>query len=530
MHVISRRNLVTTFAGFAAAAAVNPFPNIVSVVAQQASPTADTREPAESQVLRWMDAPPPGLSVSAYSAAFWNAFLQNVYMTPFVQLSSGEIAEGICSSYTVSDDLLTYTFTINPKAIWSDGTKVTANDIKASWEWMANTAVSNNVFNYYQTQVVVGNEDVVSGKTTDMSGLKVVDDDTLEITLKQPYTPFIYYCTDCLLLAHQKANIESGADWDQRPTVASGPMMVESFDANAGTVTLIKNPNWWGQKTTIERVELVPITDASTQLLTWQSDQVDVWGEWGIGTDQARSIDRAELKNAYPGNGFLLLNTQQPPFDDVHMRRAVQRATDVATIVPVVYGDWQLPATGITHPTDPAYLERAPLLDIEAAKAELAQSKYASGAIPAPVAVLAAGDWVKVGAMMQQMLKDALDIDLQVVAADQASLEQTNSAAIGAGGNGVLYWGPGGLLSWGWHKDNYWFNGPIHAVDQEIEDLLNQGDALPDDQLDERIKIYQQAEQLILDRAYMIPVTWSSVELGKTPPNPGLPTRAGTQT
>lgn len=507
---LTRRRLLATAASFAAAAAVNPFPQVAgprTVLAQ-----GDAPEPAEEQVLRWIDPGTTRLSVPVYDT-FWQRMSQNVYMTPFVQDRDGNISAGICSEYTVSDDQLTYTFTMNPDAVWSDGSKITSHDIKYSWEWMANPAISGNVFNYYQTQAVVGNRDVYGGTATEMSGLVAIDDDTLQVTLAQPYTPFIYYCTHNLMGAHQKQNIVNGGpDWDKAPTVASGPFMVESFDINSGAVTLVQNPHWWGTKPTLTQINLIPIPDAGTQLITWTNGQAEVWPS-GPTIDFLRQFGLEEVQDhPAPSSRFFMFNTRQAPLDDMHVRRALQRAIDVQTMVAGVFGEfveYVHPATGISHPVDPAYVERPFLFDVEAAKEELAQSKYAGGDIPPIVIVPVYGsDWVKLATVMQQMWQDNLGLDVQVVPSDQATALQSQDAGVKNGGNSVLYLGPGGLLSWGWHKDNYWFNGAVNTVDDEVETLLNQGDSIPIDEVEKRAAAYAQAEQLILDRGYVLPIHW----------------------
>lgn len=507
---LTRRRLLATAASFAAATAVNPFPQIVAprrALAQDATP-----EPAEEQVLRWIDSGTTRLSIPVYDS-FWQRMSQNVYMTPFVQDRDGNISAGICSEYAVSDDGLTYTFTMNPDAVWSDGSKITSHDIKYSWEWMANPEISGNIFNYYQTQSVAGNREVYDGTATEMSGLVALDDDTLQITLDQPYTPFIYYCSHNLMGVHQKANIVNGGpDWDKVPTVASGPFMVESFDINSGGLALVQNPMWWGTKPTLTRVEYTPIPDPGTQLITWTNGQADVWPS-GPTIEFLRQFGLEEVQDhPAPSSRFFLLNTQQPPLDDIHLRRALQRATDVETMVAGVFGEfveYVHPATGISHPVDPAYRERPFLFNVEEARAELALSKYADVEIPPIIAVpVYDTDWVKLATVLQQMWKDNLNVDVQVVPGDQATALQTQDAGITNGGNSVLYLGPGGLLSWGWHKDNYWFNGAVNTVDDEVEALLVKGDSIPVEDVAGRAEAYAQAEQLILDRGYVIPVHW----------------------
>jgi peptide/nickel transport system substrate-binding protein len=512
MSQFTRRHLLVTSAAFASAAALNPFPKIVSpsrAAAQELTPA-----PAESQVIRWVGPGTRALSIPVYDD-FWWTNLQSVYMTPFVQDTSGEISPGICADYTVSDDQLIYTFTMNPSAVWSDGSKITASDIKYTWDWMANPKLSGNPFNYYQTQAVKGNREVFAGSASEMSGLVVLDDDTLQITLSQPYTPFIYYCTHCLLGVHQKKNIEEGGpDWDKRPTVASGPFMVETFDVNEGSLTLVRNPHWWGQQPIIERLEYRAMPDPNARLLAWNNDEIEVIAG-GASSDFLRQYGDGEVaKDPIAGNSFLLFNVQIEPLSDLHLRRALQRATDTVTLVKAVWETYWPPATSIVAPGDPAYIDRPFLFDVEAAKAELAQSSYKSGDAVPPIVMVARGaDQVKYGTILQQMWHDALGVQLQVVPTDQPYPGGVTNGSVSVGQNVVLYLGPGGLLSWGWHKDNYWFTDHIKTVDEDVEALLNQGDQIADANVADRAAAYKAAEDLILDRAYTMPICWDVIAL-----------------
>jgi len=501
---------MATFAGFGAAAALNPFPKIISAAAQESTPGP---EPAESQVLRWLSTQITRLSIPGYGPEPMNRILPALYMTPFTQDLDGNFHPGICADYSVSDDRLTYTFHMNPDAKWSDGTPVTSGDIKFTWEWMANTAVSGNPFNGYQTQMVEGNAEVLAGTATEMSGLATPDDATLQITLTAPFAPFIYYCSDSLLGAHQRANIENGGEnWDTKPTVASGPFMVEQFDQNTGAFSMVQNPYWWGTKPTIQRVEFTPVTDAGTALLSWTNDECEVWSNGGT-VQFYKQFGGSELI-AYPGGFFvgITFNTQQAPLDDIHVRRAIQRAIDVETAVKAIYGDFAAPATGIASPNDPSYVERTFLFDVDAAKAELAQSAYANGSIPSIQAVVTnANDWVNLTTVFQQMLKDALGIDLQVIPADQATTGQEDAAGIRIIQDGVLYLGPGSVVSWAYHKNNSIMQTWIRVADDDVEAFLNQGDAASVDDVQTRAEAYRQAEQLMLDRAYVLPLDWGPV-------------------
>src|SRR5207245_797364 len=97
---------------------------------------------------------------------------------------------GICSDWKVSADGLTYTLTIDPRARFSDGSKVTAADLKFSWEYLC-FPETKAWASAYVAGPIVGYQDVVDGKSRTMAGLAVKDEQTLEVTLARPYTPFV---------------------------------------------------------------------------------------------------------------------------------------------------------------------------------------------------------------------------------------------------------------------------------------------------------------------------------------------------
>lgn len=508
-HSFTRRQLMPTFAGFAAAAAINPFPRVFPTRVQESTP-ASLPEPAESQALRIVQGPLSGL----YDITWF--FDASVWLTPFIQNEDGMFSPGVCSDYTVSDDLLTYTLKMNPDAVWSDGSKITAHDIKYTWEWEANPAhEQTGRIPYGPSTKVVGLADVMAGTVTEANGLVVLDDDTLTVTLTEPYTPFIYQCSETYAHVLPKATLEAGGvDWDkQLPVLASGPFVPESLDINAGSASFAPNPRWWGKKPTLERIEFVPISDAGTQLLSWQNDECEVLNIAYAPSAFYQQYGASEIIQIYRSVHFVSMKTTVPPFDDLHFRRAVQRSIDVQTITSLLWGADKQPATSISDPLDAAYEERPFLFDVDAAKAELAQSKYANNPIPSVTWVVPYGvDGVTQGTAIQQMLKDTLAFDVQVIPGDQATAEQTNESALQLTGNGLLYAGAGGLLTWAWHQDNARM-GFVAADDDEFEALLVRGDSLPVDDVAGRADAYRQADQLMLDRGYVIPVWYVENDL-----------------
>ena len=98
-------------------------------------------------------------------------------------------------SWDTSRDGKTITFHIRNDIYFSDGTKLTANDVKFTFERCFDPdgpAYTSGVLDYYLTPVkIVGGQAKADGKASAVSGIKVLDDYTISFTLEQPYAPFI---------------------------------------------------------------------------------------------------------------------------------------------------------------------------------------------------------------------------------------------------------------------------------------------------------------------------------------------------
>src|SRR5262249_48031499 len=157
-----------------------------------------------------------------------------------------------------------------PKAKWSDGSKLTAPDVKAGWE-MSAAPVPDGVklqkFSQFVAtgmETIVGYKDVAAGKAKQMSGLTVTDPDTLTVQLTQADPIFPQR------LALPVMGVMKADQWAQDPFIFqkpeclfNGPYKTVAYDQQAQTYAFEPNPNWWGTKPSIPRVELKAKLDES---------------------------------------------------------------------------------------------------------------------------------------------------------------------------------------------------------------------------------------------------------------------------
>ena len=117
---------------------------------------------------------------------------------------------------TVSTDNLTYTFKLRQDVKFQDGRAVTAADFKYSWERVANPATNSPSAATYLGDIA-GVKDELAGQTNQISGVKVLDDYTLQVTIAAPESSFLYKLTFPTAFVVDKNNVNSGQNWWRKP-------------------------------------------------------------------------------------------------------------------------------------------------------------------------------------------------------------------------------------------------------------------------------------------------------------------------
>lgn len=507
---MSRRSLLAGSAALASGLTFAQSPFGAPAVQERRPPAASDR-----QILRLGTSSAP----SRLSMAGYGGFLVQLgtllYQPPFRADAQGTLVPGVCTDWSVSADNLRYTFTLDPAARFSDGSKITAEDMKYSFEYMA-MPESGNPFPYYQTQAVVGHDAVRRGETREMSGLAVIDDETLQITLARPFSPFLAYCSQMLNGIYQRRNIEEGgAEWDSRPTVSSGPYVVESWDRDTGATVLVPNPFWWREQSPITRLEIIVAPDVNTLSVLWSNDEIDFW---------VRPLELAAQYETGPERDFLVptpspylyflcCRTTVPPMDDINVRRALLLATDVETIVPALFEGSFLPANSLSSPAIPGYEPKPPFFDPDAARAALAASSYGGAEnLPPVVFGVAAGTSLSVSAQaIQQSWRDVLGIEPAVLPSDPGFDPSEIGANVFFRVPGPMFVDAGGFITWALKSDNSVFQETVQIQDPDVDALIEQAEALAATDLAGRTALYDQASDLMVQRGYLIPYCYGPI-------------------
>src|SRR5712692_3209391 len=315
--------------------------------------------------------------------------LSNVFLPPRVRDDQNNLQPGYLASYQPNADGSVWTLKLDPNAKWSDGSKLTAQDVKAGWEWSAAPAPSGVQMQKFSQFVATGMEtidgykDVAAGKATAMGGVKVVDPETLTVQLIRP-DPIFSNRLALPVMGVMKADqfAKDPFVFEKPECLFNGPYKTVSYDKQAQNYAFEPNPNWWKTKPSIQRIELKAKVDESTLYALWQNNQIDV-GFWtGDVLKQLFANDSKLISRLpYPGVGMgILFNVTKEPVSDINVRKAMAHGADFNNIVKSVMGDTQRPALGMIPPELPCWDKREATykFDVAMAKGFLAQSKYGS--------------------------------------------------------------------------------------------------------------------------------------------------------
>lgn len=159
----------------------------------------------------------------------------------------------------------TVTYALNPKAVWSDGKSVTAEDFISMWKALNGT---NKAYAVISTTGYDKMESVVQGKTK----FDVI------VTFKETYAdwqPLFGSLKPASLTATPEAFNNS---WKLAPNPTSGPFIWDGVDNTAKTITVKRNPKWWGEKPYLDRIVFKQVPQAAQidALLNGEIDYMDV--------------------------------------------------------------------------------------------------------------------------------------------------------------------------------------------------------------------------------------------------------------
>ncbi len=315
-----------------------------------------------------------------------------------------EVQPGQAESYTVSDDGLTWTFTMRDGLKWSDGSELNAKDFEYSFKRVCDPTVAAP----YGETVMGMVEGYAEAAAGDLDALQVKASDdgkTLTVQLAYPCSYFDKLVAFGTLSPVQQATVEANGDaWATTPEtyICNGPFKITEW-VPGERIVVSKNENyaggWDSKRIVTDEITFLLLEDSSASYAAYNSGTAQLIKD--VPTEEIPSLTKAEdggdfHVEAILGTYYLNMNTSIEPFNDVNVRKALNLAIDRDYVANVIMQGTYMPAynfmgTGVTDSTGyfmdnaiaanggKTYISEDYEANLAAAKQALADAGYPNG-------------------------------------------------------------------------------------------------------------------------------------------------------
>ncbi|MBM7539926.1 ABC transporter substrate-binding protein [Amphibacillus cookii] len=434
----------------------------------------------------------------------------NIYEALVVQDENMELQPGLATEWTMVDDL-TWEFTLREGVTFHDGSEFNADVVKANIDRVLDDAIASpRSFLYDMITDVV-----------------VVDDYTVQFETEYSFAPLPAH------LAHNGGGMISGelieADYEaiedgEEPgsvisngPIGTGPFVFESWTSGS-EIVLHRNDDYWGENAHLDSITFKVVPEDSTRIAELETDAAHI-------SDPLSPSDVARVEgsdgmhvNRQPSVSlsYIGFNAEKEPFDDPLVRQAISMAIDKDAIIDGIFDGAGIPAIGPIAPDVFGYDDSISGLeyDVEEAKALLAEAGYEDG-FSTTLWTNDQRERVDMATYVQAELENiGIDVDIEIMEWG-AYLENT---AAGEHDMFVLGWTTvTGDADYGmypmFHSDNFGEPGNrTFLANDELDDILIEARQNPDE--DERLALYREAQEILVDEAPMLYIHHQEFLLG----------------
>jgi oligopeptide transport system substrate-binding protein len=443
--------------------------------------------------------------------------LQQIYEGLLAWDENNKVAPGLAERWDLSEDGRTYTFHLRKGVKFHNGREMTADDVKYSFERAANPDLQSPTVLTYLAEIE-GVREKVGRQAQEIRGVRVIDPFTVSITLDAPRPYFLGRLT--FPIAYVVAREAAPADKEiltAAGMVGTGPYRAERFEPEQ-LLVMVAHDDYWGGRPAIDRLERPQIKDALTRLNKFKTGEVDLTRVERADVPGLRNdpqlADKVHIFER-PSMYYMGINVGVKPFDDVRVRQAFAMAIDRDQITRDVLGGLNEPARSILPPSIPGHRADAPAhpYNPEQARRLLAEAGYPEGR-GFPSIEMAHRDGQQDVRLVAEALVTQLRQNLGVNITTrqypwQQYLDKHDNKEFALFHMRWMadYFDPENFLSVllagysDYNKMNY--SNPRYDA------LTRRGDTFVGPEAD-RIRLYQQAEDIVLNDAVFVPIYYES--------------------
>ena len=476
------------------------------------STTNGTPVPASRQVLRF---PNVGISDSASldPALGPDANTAQIVSMVYSGLVRSDVNLNVIpdqATWDVSSDNRVYTFHLKSGITFSDGTPVTAQTYVYTLTRALLPQVKSGIASFFEG-AIVGADAVSAGKTKTLTGVKALDDSTLQITLTHAAPYFLEVLTNSLYFPLNKTVISQygQGDWPNHVAglgVGTGPFMVKEWDHKV-KIILVPNPHYYGTKTKLSEVDMYFVTEPTTAFKSYQANQYDfIWNITPNDQQTAKSLPGFVRKSLLETD-LLFFNNKMPPFNSLAVRQAFAYAINKEALIHAIFKDAVVVAPTIIPPGMPGYQPDYAGIPYNKEKARsLIQSVYPDVSKVPPITFsYPTSQIIPVEAdALQEMWQTALGVRVNLRSVDLVAYNtettqhsvQFGSTQWGADFPDPYDWLALNLTSNAANNNGEWSNPTFDQTIAQAEQATG----------DQRISLYNKAEQIAISDVGWLPV------------------------
>ncbi len=415
-----------------------------------------------------------------------------------------EVVPDLAERWDVDPSGTVYTFYLHKNAKFHNGRAVTARDVMYSIERACDPKRGSVLRAQSYLNDIVGAMSRTTGEAASISGLKAVDDWTVQITIDAPKPYFLAKLTYPTSYVVSQEEVEKApGDWASHPS-GTGPFSV--VENGADGMVLAAFGDFYRGRPKLDQITFTYRGQSMNQYERGQLDVIEVGGDYIDRILDPNEPLHEELRIVPQMDVWYIgLNCAQPPFDDVHVRRAFAFATNKKSIAEIAMNKMVVPAKGILPPGMPGYNDALKGLDYDPKQAvdEITQSTYGDVSELPPIVLTVTG--AETGDMLKEMYRQVLGVEIQVEVVDWseflAGLDAHKYQMYSLGWIGD-YPDPQNFLDLLFHSQSAYNHVGYSSAD--VDALLEKARVERD--TNTRLGLYQQVEQRLVEDAPWVPI------------------------
>ena len=428
-----------------------------------------------------------------------SVFMNHVYNTLMEVNDDGELVGDLAESFEVSEDGTIYTFKLYENACFSDGTPLTAEDVKFTYE---------RAMESEETKSDVAAVDTV----------EVIDEHTAQMNLKSAYAPFLAKTTDTGLCILSKEYVEAAGDQygTADSCLGSGAFLVKEWIPD-DHYTLVRNENYWKEAPIATSIEVRVIPEGTARTIALENGEVDiVWNVDAIDCIDVESNPDVELLSQPSAFiEYVGMNTSKEKFSDVRVRKAINMTLNKQVFIDTIIEGRGTVANSYINSMIPGWTDEVSSYEVNIAEAKrlMAEAGYPEGF---DCTIFVSGDTrIRSATIVQAQLAE-IGINVEISTYEWGTLLEILTT-----GDHEMF-----LLGWSnssfdadsstfplFHSDNWGATGNRSWLkDEEVDSLIELAQVEGDNE--KRMELYKQLQFRLHDLCPWVPLYYKDDNVG----------------